>query len=118
MAREILFRGLNSDTKKWEYGFFYRTVANQHHLITEKQSQVVRIDIETIGQYTGWKASEVKIFDGDKIQDPGDSEYIGVVFYDESKAAWCVDYGDGGIEMFADYISLDGYDVIGNIHDK
>jgi len=72
--REILFRGKEKDSGKWVYGYYRQknVIGGTAHLIYKRgvpadvYGTAIRVDPETVGQYTGLKSSKgVEIFEGD-----------------------------------------------------
>lgn len=135
--REILFRGKSIDNREWVYGFYSNTKGENggfHYIQTDKTS--IRIDPETIGQYTGLKDKNgTKIFEGDVIEyirynlktgymNYKDVKEVGRIFWNDSKHAFYyrakLDCGAvSGLLLFDDD-RCDGFDIkiIGNEYDN
>lgn len=127
--REFKFRGINPYSKQMVYGFFvnhenYPQIWKEDS--QDKGSFPVIVDIETLGQYTGFNDSfGIPIFEGDII-DGGD--YKGIVHWEQKKGRFNIKIGDDienglcemGMNDFGDLITnaLDCVyvDIIGNIY--
>ncbi len=118
--REILFRAKKESGDGWAEGL---PVHDINGALTEFEVYkgfcdcgTVKIDPETIGQYTGFKdANERKIFEGDILCTDTDEENL-LVRWDTDSAGFVLE-GEGA-EM-----SFDGYwgwqlEIIGNISDN
>lgn len=134
MRREIKFRGYN-DKKQWLYGdllrvhgipYIINSSINPFCLISPDVIDDIRVDPNTIGQFTGLHDCEGKeIYEGDIISD---GEFSHIVSYSLNDARFVVIL----IEHFTDEIErvmnmscvyqewLTEYDkkVIGNIHNN
>lgn len=76
--REILFRGKRFDDGEWVYGFYSNTKGETgrfHHI--EDDKSIVRVDPDTVGQYTGMTDKNGnKIFEGDILENHHLSEDV------------------------------------------
>lgn len=124
--REILFRGKDMDTKEWCYGgyvrkFLFKNTKNEkirHYIFDGENPGAIithEVNPETVGQYTGLNNyGENKVFEGDIVQDKGNSDIVGVVLWNEENAKFVIDCEGDYIDM--EYIT--DFDVIGNITDN
>ena len=86
MSREIKFRGLRLDNGKWVIGQYDRMVigGNLVHFIKEFEGVKNRVNIGSLGQFTGLKdKKDVDIYNGDKLLFNG---YISTVVYNVGNA--------------------------------
>jgi len=68
MKRETEFRGLNSKTKEWEFGYMVIDEDGTHHIVSShgKSYSWNEVDEETVGLFIGFKDQKGrKIFEGD-----------------------------------------------------
>ena len=142
MNREIVFRGKDVKSGRWEFGYFTECVEPMDEpvvlsYITDIENNSFIVYRETVSQYTGLKDSTGKrIFEGDilEFEDLGEEGYeykegfdfintASVVFNNgrfELENFWS---GNSGVleEMNNDheeFISIFAYSkIIGNIHD-
>jgi uncharacterized phage protein (TIGR01671 family) len=124
--REIKFRGLsdNFEPREWFYGCLVNQ-DDKHYIIHEDIENMVIVDPETVGQYTGLKDKNGKeIYEGDILIC---KQYIGGNFVDYAIEKGYVDftYGAFGLHRkqgyyrpFKDWLEDYELEVIGNIHNN
>lgn len=119
--REIRFRGRDIDNE-WLSGGSIDCTKNQDGKIIDVWINGVKVNLETIGQYTGIKDKNGKrIYEGD-IVEVSDDTYIsiGVIEYSEiSLAFMCNILMVTGIDpVFLHEFDSEDFAVIGNVHDN
>ena len=130
--REILFRGKCGYNNEWVEGFYYRAKLYRSdkelcHYITiphpesdGQPSDHIMVHPETVGQFTGRKMKDKRVFDGDIIFARHSRLLVG---YDTDYLAWWTYYFDeaGNPCRFCplhDIATWETSGVIGNIHDN
>ncbi|MFA5099489.1 MAG: YopX family protein [Candidatus Omnitrophota bacterium] len=130
--REILFRGKQTDTGEWVYGYYYYNDTFDEHVIqTVTQRRAYRVDPETVGQYTELPdINGIKIYDGDivrhgytvKYADGKTSDFYdnGVVEYSESNGCYIITTpGEPHFNRLTKgTVKQNSISVIGNIYDN
>ena len=118
--REILFRAKRIDNGEWGFGDLWHN--NSETMIID-QPATIEYDVipETVGQFTGLTDKNgKKIFEGDIVKE-NDIFHNGELQMRGN--TWEVVYADGlffaNFKDISVYLqSLDGIEVIGNIHDN
>lgn len=79
--REILFRGKGINDKEWRYGFY--TEQQGYPYITPDGVAMYEVDVDTVGQYTGFvDKNGKKIFEGDIVSMDGyDPKHYQILFF-------------------------------------
>lgn len=109
--REIIFRGQDSRSKKWIYGY-YNGRENSFARIIDTYNITRLVNPETVGQYTGLcDKNGVKVFEEDIVRIFDGEYFSGVVKYSNEQGSFTVD--DTSLHYWVSDI-----EVIGNIHDN
>ena len=95
--REIIFRGKPLNKEEWVYGFLFHD-ENRYCIIDKRYHDnlfnLIEVDPQTIGQYTGINDSEKnKIFEGDILVIKtaiNENNIYGMVSYDEDYGGFVI----------------------------
>lgn len=133
--REILFRGKRLDNGEWAEGCLITSKfkPNRKYIVylfsdDDHDIDVVEVDHETVGQYTGLKDQECrKIFEGDIIKLHNGIDDYPFPVVNKCGAFWLYDktvinaaYPDdenAGLDLLGSYIT-NVLEVIGNVYDN
>ena len=96
--REIKFRGMSVDLKKWIYGYLF--VTEKSNPTKEKTAWIFneygkyKVKPETVGQFIGITTKDDKLFCGDIIVslDSGGNEIKHIISYDDHGACFVAQF--------------------------
>ena len=120
--REIHFRGICKDSKRWAYGYYvhfedFSQGINYHGICSGYYNTHFEVIPETVGQYVGLDDKNGKgVFEGDIVK-------VYDVYCNETVVG-VVEFCDGSFRIYdKDFTSYDRWmyyevEVIGNIHDN
>jgi len=123
--RDILFRGKSIDYGSWENGDLIKSIGKTYigNTLGNNREDWVEVIPESVGQFTGLTdKNEVKIFDGDVLQNEDGDEFCNtLIFWDKDLSSWsdCRDFdGDSFTIHNGDMLWVLDCEVIGNIFDS
>lgn len=118
--RQVLFRGKDTEKGMWHHGYYIRKGDNHyivHYFGADTKTMMVKVNPETIGEFTGLRDKNDKaIFEGDIVRPDGSACF-------SMKKLEVVEYNMGGFSPF----SISGWEctadgdmseVVGNIIDN
>lgn len=117
MQREILFRGKSivKEDDSWYYGSLF-TMANGELCLrvdTEKDSHIIPVIKETVGQLFHKAEDGTKFFEGDYVTDETGAKYL--IYWDELKLGFSLNQQEGA-EAFS--FSMGNIRLLGNVIDN
>jgi len=124
------YRGKRKDNGEWEYGWLVDVSAEDAHspamrIVVQCKNGIAYIPIrpETAGKYTGLKDKSVEVVEvwkGDLLESryfPGTLE-VDQITEGRNCGQWIVKQEDGGYQDLFEALTVDLYEVIGNIHEE
>lgn len=121
MKREIKFRAKNKIG--WIYGYLsYANILNKKVMCIYDGNGDCIVDIDTIGQFTGFHDKNGnEIYEGDIIQlQCKENKYNCLVGWNINLGAWCISIDNKclGVKPLGEWLREDSFIVIGNIFDN
>lgn len=127
-TRKVLFRGKVFGKENWVFGSLIQRslrYGSKYSILVlakdlEFDDEEIRIEFQSIGQFTGYEFGGRKVFEGDIIETVnmrnGD-KYRWIVYW--SFGAWYTKDNDGNKMDLQDFFEDSDYpEIIGNIHDN
>jgi len=76
--KEILFRGISKDSKKWVYGAHVKRLSISRSIIVDNPIGECRVEVypDTVGEYTGFDIQGAKVFEGDVLTDDNGINWV------------------------------------------
>ena len=129
MSREIKFRGLRLDNGKWVIGQYDRMVigGNLVHFIKEFEGVKNRVNIDSLGQFTGLKDKNgVDIYEGDILEHTvkhyhkrsGQVFLNRVEYYNGNICGWRIRNKSFHKKLTENWLFNQDPVVVGNIHEN
>lgn len=116
--RPIKFRGKSLESGEWVYGYYTKSPKGVVYITPFKVGAPIKVDPETVGQWTGLLDSEgYKVYEGDIIES-GEFRAAVKYFGDEDYPAFDVagDFVDS-VNGLSYLKAVSSFEVIGNIYD-
>ena len=135
--RTIKFRG-KTDSGKWCFGYFLHDGQRGRFVITDGLLEINRVDPETVCEFTGLHDKNGKeIYEGDILrsdeypfscmEDGARDNYFGIIGWSDEEAMFLLTYVKNpkssvfciynGISNEITQQKLEGFEIVGNIHD-
>lgn len=117
--REILFRGKGINDKEWRYGFY--TEQQGYPYITPDGVAMYEVDVDTVGQYTGFVDKKgKKIFEGDIVSICNSKTFFFIVYWNHAVKSFILKSTVNGVNGIDCNVldSTQDIEVIGNIYDN
>lgn len=119
--REIKFRGKCLVHGEWVYGYYLEQAfcdgQGLGSYIKIHGYSPIKVDPDTVGQYTGLKDKKgQEIYEGDIVCLGDAKRRIGVIVRSDTKPAFVLEVNDTTFDLY--YRNQHRYEVVGNIYDN